>query len=51
MILSAALVVTALAGILSYNFYSRAMDRHYKTMAMSVAKTAADLIDPVSVQH
>ena len=51
MILSAALVVTALAGILSYNFYSRAMDHHYKTMAISVAKTAADLIDPVSVQH
>lgn len=50
MIVSAALVFTAIAGFLSYHFYSRAMDRHYKTMAMSIAKTAADLVDPVLVQ-
>ncbi len=40
-ILIAAIVLSAIAVIVSYNVYSTTMDRHYKTLASNLAKTAA----------
>ena len=45
MVVVMALVLTAVSGIVSYHIYSETMDRHYKSLAMNIAQTAADMVD------
>lgn len=45
MVVIMALVLTAASGIVSYRIYSDTMDRHYKTRAMNIAQTAANLVN------
>ncbi|MBQ9468331.1 MAG: PP2C family protein-serine/threonine phosphatase [Clostridia bacterium] len=44
-IVMTALILSAIAVTISYNFYSKTMDEHYKTLTSNLAKTAATQLD------
>ena len=48
-VLLMAVVVAVVAGLISYNVYSRSMEEHYEQLTMNTAKSAASMVDAQAV--
>ena len=48
-VLLMAVVVAGVAGLISYNVYSRSMEEHYERLTMNTARSAASMVDARAV--